>query len=301
MPTVRISLAGPLDLARTLGPHRRGYGDPSLRIDGPRAWRATRTVDGPASIVIEAHADHVRGEAWGPGAARALDALPAMLGLDRPADGGAVRQHRLLGELAKRHAGLRIGRTGAVMEALVPAILEQKVTGLEARTGFRRLVAALGEVAPGPPALRLRLPPTPERLAATPYHVFHPFGIERRRADLVRRAAARAGWFEAIVDMPLPDAYARLTALSGLGPWTAAEVAVRALGDLDAVSVGDYHIPNLVAWALAGEPRGTDDRMLELLEPFRPYRAMAVRLLEVSGIRAPRYGPRYAARGIETM
>jgi 3-methyladenine DNA glycosylase/8-oxoguanine DNA glycosylase len=299
--TVRIPLARPLDLARTLGPHRRGYGDPTLRIDGQRAWRATRTPDGPASVAIAVYPDHVRGEAYGPGAARALDALPALLGLDRPPERGTLTSHRLLGELARRHPGVHIGRTGAVMEALVPAILEQKVTGDEARTGFRRLVATLGEEAPGPPALRLRLPPTPERLTATPYHVFHPFGIERRRADLVRRAAARANWYEALVDLPLPDAYSRLTALPGLGPWTAAEVAVRALGDLDAVSVGDYHIPNLVSWALAGEPRGTDARMLELLEPFRPFRAIAVRLLEVSGIRAPRYGPRYAPRGIEAM
>ena len=123
--------------------------------------------------------------------------------------------------------------------------------------------------------------------------------MEQRRAEVIRRVAARAGWFEAIVDLPLPEGYARLTAMPGIGPWTAAEVGVRALGDQDAVSVGDFHLPNLVAYALAREPRGTDDRMLELLEPYRGVRARVVRLLELSGLRAPRYGPRLSAQRIE--
>ena len=131
----------------------------------------------------------------------------------------------------------------------MPAILEQKVAGEEARRALFALIRVHGEPAPGPPEFRLRLPPTAATLAGLPYFAFHPFGIERRRADLIRRVAGRAAWFEAIVDLPLPDAYARLTALPGIGPWTAAEVAVRALGDLDAVSVGDFHLPNPVAYA----------------------------------------------------
>jgi 3-methyladenine DNA glycosylase/8-oxoguanine DNA glycosylase len=90
-------------------------------------------------------------------------------------------------------------------------------------------------------------------------------------------------------------AAARLRAYPGIGPWTAAEVTLRALGDPDAVSVGDFHLPNVVAFALAGEPRGDDARMLELLEPWRGHRARVVRLLEASGIEAPKFGPRYAA------
>ena len=181
----------------------------------------------------------------------------------------------------------------------MPAILEQKVTGDEARRAWRGLIARHGEPAPGPPALRLRLPPTPEVLATLPYYAYHPFGVERRRAELIRRIAMRAAWFEAITELPIEMAHARLTSVPGIGPWTAAEVAVRALGDPDAVSVGDFHLPNLVAWALAREPRGTDARMLELLEPWRGERARVVRLLELSGIQAPRYGPRLAPRRIE--
>jgi 3-methyladenine DNA glycosylase/8-oxoguanine DNA glycosylase len=138
-------------------------------------------------------------------------------------------------------------------------------------------------------------------LAALPYYRYHAFGLEQRRAELVRRVAARAAWFESIVDLPPEAARERLMAVPGIGPWTAAEVGVRALGDEDAVSVGDFHLKNLVAWALAGEPRGTDERMLELLEPYRGRRARVVRLLELSGIRAPRYGPRLSARRIEDL
>ena len=205
----------------------------------------------------------------------------------------------MLARLARRFPGVRIPRSRAVLESLVPAILEQKVIGEEARRALLGLQRVLGEPAPGPAEWGLRLPPRPETLAGLPYYAYHPFGVERRRADLIRRVAARAAWFEAIVDLPLGDAYARLTSVPGIGPWTAAEVAVRALGDADAVSVGDFHLPNLVAFALAGEPRGTDARMLELLEPYRGRRALAVRLLELSGIGAPRYGPRLALRRID--
>ena len=149
----------------------------------------------------------------------------------------------MIAELDRRFRGVRIGRSGAVLESLVPGILEQKVTGEEARRAFRGLVRAFGEPAPGPEAFNLRLPPAPERLAALPYYGYHAFGVERRRAEVIRRVAARAAWFEATVDLPLDEAYARLTALPGLGPWTAAEVAVRALGDADAVSVGDLPPP----------------------------------------------------------
>ena len=289
---------GPLDLRRTLAPLGRGPGDRTLRFVVGRAWRATRTPDGPATVALLHAGDKLGVQAWGPGAERALAGVPALVGLEQePASfaGG----HPTLSALARRFPGIRIPRTGAVLESLIPAILEQKVIGEEARRALFQLVRRYGEPAPGPSELGLRLPPASATLAGLPYYAFHPLGVERRRAELIRRVASRAAWFEAIVDLPLPEAYVRLTAVPGIGPWTAAEVAVRALGDVDAVSVGDFHLPNLVAFALAGEPRGTDARMLELLEPYRGYRALVIRLLELSGIRAPRYGPRLSFRRIE--
>jgi len=292
-------VSAPLDLRRTLEPLSRGPYDPTIRLASGRVWRTTRTPDGPATISIVQTGDELRAEAWGPGADRALDAIPTLLGLDREPERIPAGQP-IVEQLARRHPGVRILRSGAVLESLVPAILEQKVTGEEARRAMAGLVRHHGETAPGPAEWGLRLAPSPAVLAALPYYALHPFGVERRRAELIRRIAARAAWFEAIADMPLPEAYARLAAVPGIGPWTAAEVGVRALGDEDAVSVGDFHLPNLVAFALAGEPRATDARMLALLEPYRGQRARVVRLLELSGIRPPRYGPRLSPRHIES-
>jgi 3-methyladenine DNA glycosylase/8-oxoguanine DNA glycosylase len=202
----------------------------------------------------------------------------------------------LLRDLRHRLPGLRIGRTRAVLDALVPAILEQKVTGAEAHASLRRLVAGHGENAPG--GFGLRLLPEAVTLSGLPPYAYHPLGIEERRAMTLRRVGSRAAWLERATELPAADAQARLRSISGVGSWTAAEVALRALGDPDAVSVGDFHLPHLVAWALAREPRATDQRMLELLEPFRGQRGRVIRWLEASGLTPPRFGPRQAPRWI---
>jgi 3-methyladenine DNA glycosylase/8-oxoguanine DNA glycosylase len=291
---------GPLDLRRTLGPLSRGPRDLTIRLAAGRAWRATRTQDGPAAVGMIHDGDVVRAEAWGPGADRALAEIPSLLRLEMEL--APLRAaHPVVAQLARRHPGIRIPRTGATFESLVPAILEQKVTGQEAHRAWFGLIGAFGEPAPGPPEWGLRVAPSPATLAGLPYYAYHPFGIERRRADLIRRVAARAAWFEAIVGLSLPEAYARLTAVPGIGPWTAGEVGARVLGDEDAVSIGDFHLPSLVAFALAREPRGDDARMLELLAPYRGQRARVIRLLELSGIRPPRYGPRLSGRGIADL
>lgn len=300
-----VALREPLDLRLTLGLHARGRGDPAMRFEtSGSVWRATRTPDGPATLFVELvdAGASARARAWGRGAAAVLVGLEGLLGLDDdPA--ALVPRHPAVADAARRLRGMRIGRTGAVIEALVPAILEQKVTGPEAARAYRGMVRRWGEDAPGPPGLRL--PPDPAVLATLPYHVFHPVGVERRRAELIRAVAREAPRLERLAaeaSGPGGDpavAYRVLRAFPGIGAWTAAEVGARAFGDPDAVSLGDFHLPDLVAWALAGEPRGTDERMLELLEPYRGQRGRVIRLLEASGIRAPRYGPRMAPRGIE--
>jgi 3-methyladenine DNA glycosylase/8-oxoguanine DNA glycosylase len=230
--------------------------------------------------------------AWGPGAAAAVEGAADLVGAnDDPA--ALVPQHRLIGELVHRFPGLRLPRTNRPFEALLPAICEQKVTGIQAREAFRAIIAAHGEAAPGPAGLRL--PPEPRTLAALPYFAFHPYGLERRRAELIRRAAALAPLIEGTAPA---EATARMSAMPGIGPWTLAEVGRIAFGDPDALSVGDFHLPNLVAWALAREPRADDARMLELLEPYAGQRGRIQRLLEVSGIAAPKYGPRMSPQRI---
>ena len=304
----RIESGAPVDLRRTLAIHRRGPGDPTLRFsrDGS-AWRATRTPDGPATLRLVAEGAAIRAQAWGPGAAWAIGQAPELVGADDDAAGFAalLAGHALLRALNARFPGTRIGRTRRVLEALVPAIIEQKVTGDEARAAFIALVRRHGEPAPGPwdepsdrRAAPMRVPPAPTTLAGLPGYAYHPLGLERRRADAIRFAAGRAARVEECMNLPMSDAYARLRSLQLVGPWTAAEVGLRALGDADAVSVGDFHLCHAVCWALAGEPRGTDERMLELLAPYAGHRARVIRLIESAGVQAPRRGPRMAARSI---
>jgi len=284
----------PLDLRGTL--NLLGYG-PWVRREDGALWLATRTREGPATLHIARRNGTVDVRAWGPGAAWAAAHAPALCG-EEDDDSGFNPTHPLLARLHRESRGLRMPRTHAVFEALVPTIIGQQVTSEEARESYRHLVNALGEPAPGP--RRLKLPPDPHSLARTPYWAFHRFGVERRRADVIIRAARSVKRLEETVTMDLPSAYRRLQAFPGVGPWTAAKVAMVALGDADAVPVGDYHLPHSVGYVFDGTPRSTDERMLELLEPYRGHRARVIRLIVEAGIAAPRFGPRKPLRNYRT-
>ncbi|MFF5175855.1 DNA-3-methyladenine glycosylase family protein [Micromonospora sp. NPDC000089] len=269
--------------------------DPCARIAAGTFWWATRTPDGPATLALRPGAGEITAEGWGPGADWVVRQADAVAGLRDDLTGFAelARAHPLVARLAAAHRGLRMPRTGQVFPRLLRAVFEQKVTGKEAYRAYASTVRHFAEPAPGP-LQPLLLPPEPAAVAAAPYWVFHPFGVEQRRADTLRRAAAVADRLERCADSA--EATRRLTAIAGIGPWTAAEVVRIAYGDPDAVSVGDFHIPNTVAWALAGEARGDDARMLALLEPFRGHRGRVCLLLAAAGISAPKFGPRMPIR-----
>ena len=293
-----IPLPFPLDLDVTLGVLRRGPSDPTIRFGEGEVWRAVRTPEGPASQRLRLHGASLLSDAWGPGATWMIEHTPALVGFDDQPD-AFQPENRLLADLHRHHPGLRLGRTGLVFQALLPTILEQKVPGVEAYASYAHLVRALGEPAPGESGLLL--PPAPARLLATPYWAVHRFGIERRRFAVIQTAAARARRLEATAQMDPAEARRLLMTLPGIGPWSAAEVSVVAYGDPDVVSIGDYHLPHQVAWALAGEVRGSETRMLELLEPYRGHRARVIRLLTLGGIQAPRFGPRMRLRRIAAI
>jgi len=295
VPSTKLRLRGPLDLAHTLAPLSHAHGDPTLRLGRAEAWRATRTPFGPATTRLRLLRGELEAEAWGPGAEWALAGVADLVGEnDRPEL--LEPRHRLIRELQHRNPGLRLARSRAVFEALVPVVIEQKVIGLEARRAYRALLRHFSEPAPGPAPLLL--PPSPERVAATPYWDFHPMGIERRRAETLIRCARVARRLEEAAEMAAPQARARLLAVHGVGPWSAGHVGLTALGDPDAVPIGDYHLPHLVTWALAGEERGSDERMLELLEPYIGQRGRVVTLLLTGVGAAPRRGPRLPLRNL---
>ena len=213
------------ELVRTLSPLRHGHGDPTIRLETGRAIRATRTPGGAATLEVREAGHELIVRSWGPGADWAVSQASDLLGLnDDPSKLDALAPpHRLVVDLARRFAGVRLPRSGRVVEALVPAVLEQKITGEEARRVYRLLIRVHGEVAPGPFGLRLQ--PTPERLAALPYHAYHPLGLERRRAETLKRIGTLAERLEAAAALPLDEAHRRLGAVIGIGLWTVGEVA----------------------------------------------------------------------------
>ena len=293
-----LPLPFPLDLQLTLGPLRRGPSDPTIRFGPDGLWRAARTPDGPGTLRLQHARSRLVADAWGSGARWLISQVPALLGFDdRPESFKPAS--RLLWDLHRHHPGLRLGRTGLVFESMLPTVLEQKVPGVEAYASYARLVHSLGERAPGEAGLMV--PPSPQRLASTPYWAVHRFGVERRRFAVIQLAASRAARLEATTALEPAEGRRLLMTLPGIGPWSAAEVSAVAYGDRDVVSLGDYHLPHQVAWALAGEARGTEARMLELLEPYRGHRARVIRLLTLGGIQAPRFGPRMRLRRIAAI
>ncbi|WP_240044360.1 DNA-3-methyladenine glycosylase family protein [Nocardioides albidus] len=299
-PQVRSWSPGrPVPVGALLGQQRHGGGDPTHRLAvAGRHWRACRTPDGVATLAVsEQDADGaVTAHAWGPGAAWALAQLPALLGeLDDWT--GFEPRHPVLVEARRQHPHLRRGRTGLVLEALVPAIIEQKVTGQEAFAGFRALVRRYGRPAPGPgAALGLMVPPDPDTLRGIPSWEWLRLHIDPARSRAVVTAARHAESLERAAELPGEEAERRLRALPGVGVWTAAEVRQRALGDPDAVSFGDYHVAKDVGWALEG--RLFDDAELaRYLRPWQGHRGRVPLLLGAAGLRRPRRGPRMAPRG----
>lgn len=249
---------------------------------GPVTYRLVQ--DGP---------DGARCTAWGPGAAELHARLPALLG-DGDDPTGFAPEHPALVEAHRRFPALRIVRTGRVLEALVPAILEQRVHGVAAFASWRRLVTRFGEPAPGPAPDGMRVPPAAETWRRIPSWEFHKANVDPRRARTIVGCAQRADALERLAARPPEQARAALMSLPGVGEWTAAETVQRAFGDADALSVGDFHLAKMIGWSLLGHPID-DAAMVELLAPLRPHRHRAVRLLEVSGMAVlPRFGPRQA-------
>lgn len=284
----------PLDLGGVLGTLRRGPRDPAFRVADGVIWLAANTAAGPGTLAVRAAGDAVAASAWGDGADWLLDGLPALLGAEDD-DAGFVAHHRVVADMRARLGWLRLGSCGRVWDVLLAAVLEQKVTGIEAFRSWRELAHRFGTAAPGPAPERTRVPPTPAVLLGLHDWEWHRAGVDGARRRTLVAAARVAHRLEGAVALGGAEGRALLRKVPGIGMWTAAEVAQRAWGDPDAVSFGDLHIPHIVGTALVGR-RLDDAGMAEVLAPYAPQRQRAVRYIEASGVRAPRFGPRFAPR-----
>lgn len=280
-----------VSLRLTLEPLGLGGSDPTIRWDAAGAWLTMASPDGPATLQLRARAGGIDATAWGAGAERAIAAVPALLGTHDDDDGFDPSSHPVVAELHRRIRGLRLTRAARILPFLIPTVLSQKVTGLEAKQAWRELLRRHGEPAPGPAPLGMRVVPSPAVWRRIPSWEWHRAGVGPQRSDTIMRAAQVGEALERAAADTVPAAIAKLRSIPGIGVWTAHEVVQRSHGDPDSVSIGDYHLCKRVGWALIGE-RVDDDGMMELLEPWRGHRQRVVRLVEASGIGYERHGPR---------
>jgi 3-methyladenine DNA glycosylase/8-oxoguanine DNA glycosylase len=301
--SLRWHPGGPFNLLQTLGILMRGNGDPSFAARQDGLWMAFTTPDGPVTLRLNAAGNgqdtHVDAQAWGSGAGSAIASVPALLGSQDDWSGfDEASFHatlpRMVREARRRNLAVRLPSTGRVVDSLVPTILEQKVTVIEARRGYRYLMYRYGTAAPSAgrhAPSSILIPPTPAQWLAIPSWEWHKAGVGPQRSATVMRALRSAVALERLASLSAAEAGAKMQTIPGIGIWTAAEVVQRTHGCPDSIAVGDYHLASYVGYALTG--RKTDDAgMIELLEPWRGHRQRIVRMLGLSGFRKPTFGPR---------
>lgn len=275
-----------------------------MRLGSGTAWLAFSTPAGGATLALTeqpapAPGARVLVRAWGPGAEAALTGVPALLGeyddwsaFDAPAFTATLPP--AVAETRRRTPGLRLPSTGRMLDSIVPVVLEQKVTALEACYAWRYLVTTYGTDAPGPAPAGLKIPPTAAQWRRVPSWDWHRAGVDSHRSGTILRACTAVSGLERLAAVPVgEDLTRRLCSVPGIGPWSAAEIIQRTHGAPDSVSVGDFHLAAFVGAALTG--RRTDDAgMLALLQPWLGHRQRVVRLLVASGFRKQAFGPRLA-------
>ncbi len=301
-----FSHGGPYSLRSTIGVLQCGPHDPAFQWHDDVAWLAFRTTAGAVTLRLQQvgrlATGEVKAHAWGPGAAVALESVPTLLGFhDDWTEFDAPEFHATLPDLALKgrylHPGLRLPATGRMLDTVARIILEQKVTGIEAKRAWRYLLHRHGDPAPeeghAAPS-NLRLPPTAQQWRAVPSWEWHKAGVDSKRSATIIEAARRAPALERLAATPSDaELSQKLQSIPGIGPWTVAETVQRTHGCPDSISVLDYHLAAYVGAALTGR-RTDDDGMLTLLKPWAGQRQRVVRMLYASGFRKPTFGPKLA-------
>ncbi|WP_166868358.1 MULTISPECIES: DNA-3-methyladenine glycosylase 2 family protein [unclassified Salinibacterium] len=289
--TTRYAPAAPVSLRLVIGHLAQGRGDPTVQRTPEGWWLTMRLATGAATLLLRERPDSIEATAWGDGAAEAIDGVPRLLGAHDDLDGFDASRHPLIARLHHETPGLRLGGTGRVLPALVPSVLGQKVTAMEAKRAWRILVSRHGDPAPGPAPLGMRVLPTPDTWKRIPSWEWHTAAVGPQRSDTLMRVFAVGSAIARCDRLDSAESARRLASIHGIGRWTVAETLQRSHGDPDAVSYGDLHICKRVGTALIGE-RVDDDGMMELLEPWRGHRQRVVRLITIAGIDYQRHAPR---------
>ena len=294
---IEAEFGQPRNLAAMLGVLSRGAGDPCYRRTGEITWLTGLSPDGGFTLRLQPVAEGVAAAFWGDGAQWGAEHLDDLLGGPDEADGFRP-QHPVVERQWRRYSKtVRVPRTLLTWQVAVAAVLEQRVTGVEARGAWRGLVAEHGSPAPGPAPDGMRVPPAPTDVLQVPSWDWRRYGVDSQRLTTIREIAARVHLLTRAEGLPAAEGRELLTAIPGVGPWTAAEISSRALGDADAVSVGDYHLARNVTFALTGRTDGTDEDMLDLLSCYAGHRHRAVRMIELARAAPPRRGPRMRLPG----
>jgi 3-methyladenine DNA glycosylase/8-oxoguanine DNA glycosylase len=289
--TASWPLQQPYDFFETVRTLRTGPRDPTLRLEDDGLWRTAQTADGPATVRLTL-GERLDAEAWGPGAQAVMGDVPSWVGLHEAP--WQLPSHPIVDQLHRPLRGLRSTDTRNVFEALVVTVLQQLDTWQEAAHAWRRLCFAIGGPAPGPS--RLQLAPTPRAIRAAGTAGLQRLGVLPRQARTLMEVAFVAHAVARVRELPTEEAAALLQHVRGVGPWTASIALGDRLGRPEPVPRGDFHLPHTVAWALANEPRGSDERMAELLAPFAGQAYRVIRLITAAGIDAPKRGPRRELR-----
>lgn len=285
------------NLTTVLGVLGRGRFDPAFRNAEGALWLTGLGDEGAFSVRLVADENAVSGTYWGEGSRWAADQLADLVGAHDDAS-GFVPQHRIVASQWHRHSTTwAVPRSLLTWQVAVAAVLEQRVTGVEARGAWAGLLAEHGCAAPGPVPAGMRVPPDPAALLAVPSWDWRRYGVDRQRIGTLREVARAAPLLVRAADLPPAHGRELLARIPGVGAWTAAEISSRAFGDADAVSVGDYHLARNVTYALTSREDGTDDEMLDLLAVYAGHRHRAVRMIELAGTAPARRGPRMRLPG----
>ena len=213
---------------------------------------------------------------------RAAAQVRWMLGIDQelaPFYALAESDSALAG-LVQQFPGLHLPRTATLFEALTLAILGQQISAAVARAMRILLIERFGACAEYD-GVTYHVFPTPEAILSASPEELRELKLSRSKAEYVRVIAAAAlepGW-DGLCELPDDEVVRRLTALRGVGRWTAQWALVRGLARADALPLGDLALRRGASRLWRDDEPVTDAEVETIAEGWRPWRSYATAYL----------------------